>query len=274
MEKPLIIFHSSNGKEHCDDGFSAAWVMYRYFGYLADYVPGVHQQPPPNVDGRTVYIVDFSYKRPLMEQILDQAREVILLDHHVSAKEDLSSLESDKFEKVFNVNECGASLTWKYMYPQSPLPKFLEYIRDQDLFQHKLYQAKEFSLALRSYPKTFELWDEFFQDPYRLTQEGIHILRYYNQRINDMVNNAMYQSIGGYVVPVVNAPWFMASDLGHKLSEHNPFAAVYSITPKGYIYSLRSRGQVDVSKIAAEYGGGGHPNASGFTIHEPLDFVL
>ena len=34
--------------------------------------------------------------------------------------------------------------------------------------------------------------------------------------------------------------------------------------------SLRSRGSVDVRKVAASFGGGGHPNAAGCTIKGEL----
>ena len=37
--------------------------------------------------------------------------------------------------------------------------------------------------------------------------------------------------------------------------------------------SFRSKGDVDVNKVAADFGGGGHKNASGCTLHEPLDRV-
>lgn len=40
-----------------------------------------------------------------------------------------------------------------------------------------------------------------------------------------------------------------------------------------YKVSMRSAGNVDISKIAIENGGGGHPRAAGFTIYENLDGV-
>lgn len=40
-----------------------------------------------------------------------------------------------------------------------------------------------------------------------------------------------------------------------------------------YKVSMRSIGNVDISKIAIENGGGGHPRAAGFTIYEDLDAV-
>jgi phosphoesterase RecJ-like protein len=38
--------------------------------------------------------------------------------------------------------------------------------------------------------------------------------------------------------------------------------------------SFRGKGDVDVAKIAARYGGGGHPSAAGCTIPGSLDAVL
>jgi phosphoesterase RecJ-like protein len=38
--------------------------------------------------------------------------------------------------------------------------------------------------------------------------------------------------------------------------------------------SLRSKGEVDVSQVAAEFGGGGHRNASGCTVSGPLDAAV
>ena len=38
--------------------------------------------------------------------------------------------------------------------------------------------------------------------------------------------------------------------------------------------SLRSRSSIDVSKIASHYGGGGHKNASGCTVHMSLDNAI
>ena len=37
--------------------------------------------------------------------------------------------------------------------------------------------------------------------------------------------------------------------------------------------SMRSKGDVDVNAVAKQFGGGGHKNASGFTVTEPLDQV-
>jgi phosphoesterase RecJ-like protein len=48
--------------------------------------------------------------------------------------------------------------------------------------------------------------------------------------------------------------------------------ALFTETPdKSVRISLRSHGKVDVSKIAAQFGGGGHPSAAGATIKDTLE---
>jgi phosphoesterase RecJ-like protein len=45
------------------------------------------------------------------------------------------------------------------------------------------------------------------------------------------------------------------------------------VTPQKWRVSLRSRGAVDVGRIAGLFGGGGHPNASGCTVEGSLSEV-
>lgn len=41
-----------------------------------------------------------------------------------------------------------------------------------------------------------------------------------------------------------------------------------------YKVSLRSKGNLDVSKVATEFGGGGHKNASGLTYNGKLEELI
>ena len=72
---------------------------------------------------------------------------------------------------------------------------------------------------------------------------------------------------------MVNATAFW-SEVGHKLLEEwpaMPFAASYFDRKDGQrAWSLRSRGDYDVSALAKRMGGGGHAAAAGFT--EPIEW--
>lgn len=76
-----------------------------------------------------------------------------------------------------------------------------------------------------------------------------------------------FMVIGGHRVPAANLPYTMSSDAGHELASKQPFAACYWHTPDGVAFSLRSAPDgLDVSEIAAQYGGGGHRHAAGFKV--------
>jgi len=87
MNKPIVIYH---GK--CADGFSAAWCFWDKYGDQYDYHAGVYGKEPPDVTDRLVFLVDFSYKRAVVEQMIKQAKSVTLIDHHKTAIEDLADL--------------------------------------------------------------------------------------------------------------------------------------------------------------------------------------
>ncbi|MFP3915004.1 MAG: DHH family phosphoesterase [Actinomycetota bacterium] len=60
-----------------------------------------------------------------------------------------------------------------------------------------------------------------------------------------------------------------------RLPQEAGVAGLFKVIEEGVVKgSLRSRGEVDVGAIAAELGGGGHHNASGFTFHGgPMEAV-
>jgi len=62
-DRPLVIYHGA-----CRDGFCAAWCVWRRMPG-AEFVPAMYGNPPPDVDGRDVVIVDFSYDRALMDEM-------------------------------------------------------------------------------------------------------------------------------------------------------------------------------------------------------------
>src|SRR6266568_4571929 len=88
----LIISHA-----HCSDGLSAAWVFYKIYPD-ATFVFAKYGDAPPDVNGKEVYILDFSYPRETLLKTNAQARGLLVLDHHKSAKEDLEDLLFCQFD--------------------------------------------------------------------------------------------------------------------------------------------------------------------------------
>jgi oligoribonuclease NrnB/cAMP/cGMP phosphodiesterase (DHH superfamily) len=281
MKKPLVIYHGN-----CADGFSAAWCFWRKYGDACEYLAGVYQQPPPDVTGREVFLVDFSYKRDVVEQMLAVAASVTLIDHHKTAVEDLQPLfRQDSWtgpppclNHYTDLNRSGATLAWDYLFPNEQRPALLGHIEDRDLWRFKLPNTREIQALVFSHEYTFAQWDKLMSagpvELLQMTVAGAAIERKHHKDVAELVNVCKRRMvIGGKDVPVASLPYTMVSDAAHLMAQGEPFAACYWDTPKGRIFGLRATdGGADVSEIAKQYGGGGHAKAAGFTV--PRDHAL
>src|ERR1700685_2580125 len=115
--KSLCIYHGN-----CADGFGSAWVVRKALGDV-DFFPGVYMTPPPDVAGREVVMVDFSYKRPALLEMAKTAETILVIDHHKTAAEDLASLPVPNIDAVFDMEHSGAMLTWAHYFPDQEPPQ-------------------------------------------------------------------------------------------------------------------------------------------------------
>lgn len=262
--KTICIYH-----ENCTDGFAAAWVVRKALGDSVEFYPGVYSSSPPDVTDRDVILVDFSYKRAVIEDMLKVANSVTIIDHHKSAIEDLTPLiGADKFSAIFNVEHSGAGLVWKQFFLDVTPPALISHIEDRDLWKFALEGTREIIAALFSYPYTFETYDHLMDISTNVLRlEGLAIDRNNKKAIAELITlTKRHMIIGGHKVPVANLPHIFSSEAGHIMSKDTPFAACYWDTPKNRIFSLRSAPDgADVAMIAQCYGGGGHKHAAGFT---------
>lgn len=288
MSKPLILYHGN-----CPDGFCSAWVAHRKFGDEADFLPVSYGQEPPDVAGRTLYILDFSYKRPVMRRILSQAHFVTVLDHHKTAEAELAGIVDEFTMRPdlianppgselpvvhFDMNKSGARLTWEHLctdplssWANCPVPWLVDYTEDRDLWRFSLPWSKEISAFIMSHPFDFRLWDDWSRtgpgserwDTF--VDQGSAILRYRDQLVRQAVNNAKEVELAGHRIRAVNST-VLFSEVAGELARGYPFGAAYFIRPDGKrVWSLRSNEDgVDVSEVAKQFGGGGHKHAAGF----------
>lgn len=275
MSKPLVIYHGN-----CADGFSAAWCFWHKFGSAVEFFPGVYQQDPPDVTGREVYLVDFSYKRPVVERMLAVAASVTLIDHHKTAIEDLGPLfRTDSWTggpPVLNffvdLDRSGATLAWDYLFPGQDRPLLLGHIEDRDLWRFSLPNTREIQAFVFSHEYTFEMWDKLMAadqvELLQMTAAGAAIERKHRKDVAELVAVCRRRMvIGGHDVPVASLPYTYVSDAAHEMAKGEPFAACYWDTPESRTFGLRATDEgIDVSAIAKQYGGGGHAKAAGFSV--------
>lgn len=288
--KPDICIYHAN----CSDGFGAAWAVFERWQYAVEYFPASYGDAPPDVAGKRVLVVDFSYKRPVLDEMSASAHSIVILDHHKTAEKDLAGFNhvvggsADVANRIFarvagarqnvltdfDIEQSGAVLAWKFCHPGREVPLMLRYVEDRDLWRFQLEESRAINAAIASVPQTFDDWGTtrelwFFEGdvPRGLVQVGTAILRQRDKDIGALLDASLRRmTIGGVEVPTANVPFMWASDAGNILAEGNPFAATYFDRSDGTRqFSLRSSpGGLDVSEVAARYGGGGHRNAAGF----------
>ncbi|MGY6509052.1 DHHA1 domain-containing protein [Vibrio parahaemolyticus] len=268
MTKTICIYHAN-----CCDGMGAAWVVHRALNEDDDieFIPATYQAELPDVTGAHVIIVDFSYKQDQMRELAAQAESILVLDHHKTALQELAPLlENGVIQGKFDMNYSGAMLAWMWFFPHVEPPALIKHIQDRDLWRFDLPGTREIQSALYSFPMDFETWDMLMSiDASILYKQGIAIDRAHKKNVQGLVEFASYRdTIAGFDVPVLNCNYMFASDAGHELAKGEAFSATYYDTEENRKYSLRSSedGGIDVSEIAAKFGGGGHRHAAGFKV--------
>ena len=294
----FIIYHSP-----CSDGTASAWVV-KHFNQYAQLIPCVAGlNPQINIEefrNKNIIFTDLCPNNSYLISLKSIASNITILDHHITAYKsmDTSILDSHNINYYFDNNQSGCMITWKY-FSQEPLPWFLDYIGDRDLWEWKLISSKEINTTLfeddhinfKGLTKLFE-YDDFsliksldsFQSSslYKsFVERGILILNFKEKQIKMCMKSAIhckYQSKSNIIYNIwlyTSSPDIL-SEVGNSLmskkmkDESKPDFTVcwrYNVPTHEYYISMRSTStNVDVSEIAKEFGGGGHRNASGFTL--------
>lgn len=265
MSDKICIYHGN-----CADGFTAAWVVKKVHPDC-EFVPGFYQTEPPDVTGKIVYMVDFSYKRPVMEKLIAQSKKFIHIDHHTTAINDMEGFDAPNFFTMYSpTNDAsGAMLSWLYFFPDIEVPQFIRHIDDRDRWKFLLHGTREIQANVFSYEYTFENWDFLVnQNLDEQIREGSAIERRMAKDVKELLGVVVRRmNIAGYNVPVANVPYQYGSDICHALAKNEPFAAYYYDKPAGREFGLRSAEDgIHVGEIATKFGGGGHKHASGFRV--------
>jgi uncharacterized protein len=204
---------------------------------------------------------------------------------------------------IFDLDKSGARLAWEFFNPARPVPLLLRHVEDTDLWRFALPGTRAFGRALRLLPFDFTVWDELVHRApdtdaagYKaLVSEGEAIERFFQSEIDRLAQSRLVMPAylrGEPVDPLqarrhglpalfdgdrawravsglaINASTLFASELGNRLAEQSgSFGLVWQLGADGEAkVSLRAADKINVAEIAANYGGGGHPNAAGFRL--------
>ncbi len=288
----LVLYHGI-----CSDGFSSAFLFYLYFkvtGQECELRPVNYKEPlPTGLEGKDVYIVDFCYSPSDMAKLAKIAKSITVLDHHLSAAQDYGGYGDHIREygdctvqmQIYE-EESGASLVLKYLrkltngdpkfdFLTNPrIEKLISAVRDYDLWHHEFDDTHVYHELLQMVPRTMDGWTKIFiemsdDDFNELVKLAKHYFDANQPLANQFAETHQMIHICGYDVPVVNSPHLFADRVCEPLYQNHPFAISFVVNSEFLYCSLRSkRGYgADVSKVAKQFGGGGHATSAGFKIH-------
>lgn len=296
--KNVIAYHQVKPGTDCPDAICACWIAARFFGCdNIELFPLLHQDkkdyfqadfkiPFPYV-GRDVIMLDFCYPAHILTRIAESARSFTLLDHHIDKLPDFTKVMDSVLGKL-DVNECGATLTWKYFFPQEPMPWFLNYIRQRDIgvdgyYDGEIPESEAINEEISTMRKgklgalSFEVFNQLYSlSPTELINTGMPKIKERNQLCLQEI--ALWEehptviSLSGYLVPLlkigdieVDRHYSVLGALFALKYKHEfPFVVVQTTEETDRI-SLRSHSSstLNLSVIANEYGGGGQFHAAG-----------
>jgi len=269
-----VIYHGG-----CTDGFGSAFACHMYFKNKSKeitYYPAQYGSLPPDVSGKNVIICDFSFKYPVLINMISKANKLAILDHHKTAEEDLKNIPIT--HKVFRMDHSGAYITWKFFHRTEAVPPVILYIEDNDIWNKVLPQTLEITTFLLAVKFDFAEFEKLLDENYWNNTvipggAGMKIQNdvYIDSGIKKASPKFMKINNKYYFVAHLNSS-ILKSELGNKVFTTYPnvnFSTIYNHndgTNETY-FSLRSTNdREDCSQIAKLFNGGGHRNASAFTL--------
>lgn len=270
---PLVLYHA-----RCPDGFGAALAAWLFYEGRAEFRPCEHGEIAtaqdlsklPPLEGRAIYILDFSFASEVMRAMDERAAKLVLLDHHKSAAEKLTGMACRCGAVHFDMDHSGARLAWDFFQADRTVPALINYIEDRDLWNWAYPESAAFLAALDMEKMDFERWAEIASyDEAQLDEfmaRGAAMDAKFRKLAEDMADNAMPLVFNGEPGLMLNAPGAFHSLLGEMLSKKSgTFALMWSVGKEGQVkVGLRSQKPYDCIPLAESMGGGGHAQACGF----------
>ena len=280
--RPLVIYHGRN----CPDGFAAALAAWLFYDGQAEFLAVDHGDihgvdDLPALTGRAVYILDFSFAEHILRGIDERAAKLVMLDHHLSAAEQLAGFSCRSGVVHFDMTKSGARLAWEFFHPDQPMPDLVRFVEDRDIWVWQYPDSAGFLAALDMEPFDFARWHTISR--FDAAQQAAYIERgnamdaKFNLLATQIAEAAQAVTFNGLAGLMVNAPGVFHSQVGDLLSQKSgTFALLWSVDKAGVVKcGLRSQRHFSCIALARSMGGGGHAQACGFRMpHQRLAELL
>jgi uncharacterized protein len=237
-----------------------------------------------------VILLDFSLPKEIMSHFYEKFKEnFIWIDHHKGPNKEYETYFKSKKIKIKGIrdhNHAACFLVWKYF--KKGAPEFVKYIQDIDIWKFSLKDSKYFIAGLPNFKedftrtkinyvlKMFDI-DCFNKEKKKIIERGKIISKNQEEHVLGLIHYGKIINFHKKKAFIINTnfdsgifsdTFFKTKNIKYKDAE------ILIVWKKDYsnnlfYFSLRKKenSKIDLSKIAKEYGGGGHPAASGFTLN-------
>lgn len=220
---------------------------------------------------------------------LNKKIDLTWIDHHVSVINEYNELmENGNYEPIKGIRRVGTAalvLTWEYFYPDKELPLGLHLLGLNDIYDLRDKRVRPFEYAIQTYGinrPTDKIWSLLINNELDIKQaveKGSAILSWVRHRNYRLIRGMGFES-------EYNGLRCICSNMAQGQSEF--FDSLENIREYDFMVNFfmnkkncwnltfyTYKDNIDVSKIAAEFGGGGHAKAAGASSLKQLpDFLL
>jgi len=298
MAKPRTIQIISHGPS-CLDGVMAAAAIARFFegNRVFASLPGNNESDRAiqNLKLRDksgadeIWITDLSWTQPQtaahLKELSDAGARIFWIDHHRTA---VSRAEAPEFKvpfagKVLSEKYSAARLTFDYLKRRDEelssaekrrdfesFRRFAEIADDHDRWIHKIPESPDWALAVQtlggiaSYREIVKLHEPRMS---RRLREALRAGQDAMRRSMELADSTLVVRALGNGVTLRTACCFgYSSEVAAHLYENTTrtVIALFDLRSQGVSLRRSPDCEVDLSKLAEQFGGGGHPAASGF----------
>ena len=235
-----------------------------------------------------IIVCDISLPLDFMFE-LSQTRDFTWIDHHASViKEYEKAMAEGQHQPLKGLRRIGTAaicLTWEYFYPQKPLPEGVKLLGLNDIYDLRDPRVRPFEYAFQSLGvnrPTDTTWSELLSERLNIEEmvaKGQAILSWIKIRNIRLVRSMAFESeYMGLKCICANMPQGYSEffDSLPNLDDYDFMCNFFMNKRNRWNLSFyTAKDNVDVSKIAATFGGGGHVKAAGASKLEKLpEFLL
>lgn len=275
------------------DGKAAASIVVYYTGNKDDksYIEFKYDDPPDLSgirEGEDVFLVDCSFTEKTVKflyELLALKCDIIWIDHHASSQRLLENDDYPEIKQIRGLVEqgiSGAALTYMYLMAKdyNDIPYYLKLVSDYDCWTKKYKHSDLFKLGMDALCQSplSSVWAQLLKEGMSygayavssIISSGETIQKYVIQENLGYCSSFSYEAeFEGYRILVINRR--SNSLIFGNLVNDYPFVCSWVYNGSRYLYSIFSTNpEIDCSKIAEKYGGGGHKGAAGFSTTYPV----